>query len=113
MIDVKELVLQFANDAVPAHQNAMSMQESQVLCVNEYGEITPFLSDVDVKNKHSLFLCNATKMSEDMYDILEVIARDGKNTRATIVFTTLGYSQEIVDMDDLTTMCDVLELINS
>ena len=108
---IKDIILDVAHDGTERHQNAYSLVEYNLITVNAFGELQPFLSDIDVKNKHNVFISNTTKMNEDWFDILEQIAKTD-DTTCEVLFTSIKYCQTIEDMDDVITMCDVLDLIN-
>ena len=110
---IDNIILDIAHDGVQVHEDALSMRPCNIITVNNFGEISPFTSDIDVKGKDNIILCNTTKMNEDLFDLLNTIVKiNGSATTCKMVFTAIKYSQELIDTDDLHTLCDILDLIN-
>lgn len=107
---IQDIINKIAHDG--NHDMALSMVKTQFIEVNEYGELTPFASDINPKDS-LLIISDCSKMTEELYDILIANASDVQAGESTIYFTNLGYSQSIVDKNDVYSLCDVLELINN
>lgn len=112
MINIQEIITRFAHDTTDAHhERALSMQPAQLITVNAYGEMTPYTSDVDAATNHIVFIANTTMMNEDWFDLLMQCAKSGNG--ATVYYTSIKYTQYVSSVDDVYTMCDVLELVNN
>lgn len=107
---IDNIIKMIANDGRPNHDTALSLRPCQMVEVNEFGEMSPWYSDIDVVKNDIVIIAKTTKMNEDLFNLLMQVAKDG--TEATVIYTSIGYSQPIVASDDVYTLCDVLELIN-